>query len=429
VSSQIPTGLNIDGDSDGYVDNVCFIIDGDPTGWSSLLWPHMWSLYSVSAYINAKRVWTYNFQLQNSTKSSGVGVLCHEMFHSLGAPDLYHYSMDGRHPVYTWGLMEYDSNPPRHMLSYMKFKYGHWIAAIPEITTPGTYTLNPLSSATNNCYKIASPLSATEYFVVEYRKRGTTFENSLPGEGLLVMRINPAYNGNANGPPDEVYIYRPGGTTTLDGTPGSANYNATVGRTAINDTTTNPTSFLTAGGPGGLSISAVGAVGSTISFTVDFPYAGTKALNVTATNAGTSITVTPNDILGHGSGTTDFSRTYLASQVVTLAAPATSGGLSFQKWYLDGAEHAATASTTVTMDAIHTALAAYGLDLGEAVDNTALTWERGPGLVRADDDRLQRRRRRPERPDHTQREYLRHDNRNRPGDAPLVLEDLIRTQL
>jgi len=373
VSSQVPAGLNIDGDGDGYVDNVCFVIDGDPTAWSSLLWPHQWSLYSVSAYINSKRVYTYNFQLQNSLKSSGVGVLCHEMFHSLGAPDLYHYTSNGLHPVYTWGLMEYDSNPPRHMLSYMKYKYGTWIASIPEITAPGTYTLNPLSSGTNNCYKIRSPYSATEYFVLEYRKRTTTFENSLPGEGLLVIRINPAYIGNASGPPDEVYIYRPNGTTTADGTPGSANFNSTVGRTAINDAT-NPSCFLTAGSPGGLSISGVGAVGSTISFNVDFPLGVTSVLDVKATSAGTAVTVSPNDVLGHGNGTTDFMRVYAQGQSVSLTAPATSGSLNFQKWFQDGAEFAATPSTSVTMDTNHAMLAVYGIDLGEAVDNTALSW-------------------------------------------------------
>ncbi len=373
VSSQVPAGLNVDGDSDGYVDNVCFVIDGDPTAWSTLLWPHMWSLYSYSAYINGKRVYTYNFQLQNHMKASSVGVLCHEMFHSLGSPDLYHYSYDGLQPAYRWDLMESNLNPPQHMTAYMKWKYGKWIAAIPEITSAGTYSLNPLTTSTNNCYKIASPLSATEYFVVEYRKKATTFENGLPGEGLLVMRINTNYTGNANGPPDELYIYRPNGTTTANGTPASAHFNSTVGRTSINDST-NPSSFLTAGGAGGLSLSGIGAAGSTISFTVAFPYGATRQLSVKATNSGTAISVSPNDNLGNGNGATDFSRVYFDGQTISLTAPATSGSLSFRKWYLDGAAHAATPATTVTMNAAHAAVAVYGVDLGEAVDNTALTW-------------------------------------------------------
>ena len=291
VSSQVPAGLPIDGDSDGYVDNVCFVVSGSPGGWSNLLWPHMWSLYSQYAYINGKRVYTYNFQLQNSLKSGGgdVGVLCHEMFHALGSPDLYHYSMDGLHPVGTWDVMEYDSNPPQHMGAYMKYRYGTWISSIPSITTSGTYTLNPLSSSSSgNCYKIASPLSGTEYFLVEYRRKtGSYFENTLPGEGLLVYRINTneAGYGNSNGPPDEVYIYRPGGTTTQDGTYGTAHFSQNSGRTQINGTT-NPSSFLSNGSAGGLDISAVGSVGSTISFTVNLGDIPQISLSETALNFG-----------------------------------------------------------------------------------------------------------------------------------------------
>ncbi|PWB78986.1 MAG: hypothetical protein C3F08_07640 [Candidatus Methylomirabilota bacterium] len=294
ISAEVPAGLNIDGDSDGYVDNIVFVVKGEPTAWSTLLWPHKWSLYtSPYAYINGKLVWTYNFQMETSL---GVGVLCHEMFHSLGAPDLYHYNSSYSYlqPVWAWDLMEWNLDPPEHMGAYMKWKYGHWIAAIPEITASGTYTLNPLTSPTNNCYKIASPVSSTEYFVVEYRKKtgGGTFEGNLYNEGLLVYRINTALTGNANGPPDEVYIYRPSGTPTLDGEPGLAPFSANQLRTQINDVT-NPSSFLTDGSPGGLSISNVGFYGGTISFDVAI-----NTLTVTSPNggetwtAGNSATVT-----------------------------------------------------------------------------------------------------------------------------------------
>ncbi len=249
VSTQVTaTGLNLDGDDDGYVDNVCFIVKGAPTGWSSLLWPHKWDLYTYNVTINGDRVYTYNFQLESSLASSGVGVLCHEMFHSLGAPDLYHYTNNGINPIWKWDLMEYNLNPPQHMSSYMKMRYGSWISSIPEITTSGTYTLNPLTSSTNNAYRIASPNSLAEYFIVEYRRTTGTFEASLPGSGLLVYRVNTAADGlgNRNGPPDELYTYRPGGTTSVDGTPDNAYCNSSVSRTVINDST-NPSSFLSSG--------------------------------------------------------------------------------------------------------------------------------------------------------------------------------------
>jgi len=293
ISAEVPPALIIDADLDGRVDNICFVVRGEPTAWSSLLWPHKWDLYTYSVYIQGKRVYTYNLQLETSVD---VGVLCHEMFHSLGAPDLYHYNADYSYlqPAWAWDLMQFNLDPPQHMGAYMKWKYGTWISSIPQITASGTYTLHPVTSSTNNCYRIASPASTTEYFVVEYRKRtgGGTFESSLLNEGLLVYRINTAYTGNASGPPDEVYIYRPDGTPTANGQPLNAPLSSNQGRTQINDGT-NPSSFLTGGTPGGLSISNVGSLGDTISFDVTL-----NTLTVTSPNggenwvAGNSATVT-----------------------------------------------------------------------------------------------------------------------------------------
>jgi M6 family metalloprotease-like protein len=268
TNSPVPSNLNIDGDGDNEVDNVCFIVKGGSGDWNVLLWAHHWSLYSQNVSINGKRVYGYTFQPEDQV---GVTTLCHEMFHTLGSPDLYHYKADmqGLSPVGGWDLMESGSG---HMSAYMKWKYTNntWISSIPEITNTGTYTLNPLTSATNNCYKIASPNSSNEYFVVEYRYKTGTFESNIPGSGLIVYRIDASVSGNSNGPPDEVYIYRPGGSLTVDGDVNTANFSSTVGRTAINDAT-DPSSFLQNGSAGGLYISNVTAAGTTISFKVTLP--------------------------------------------------------------------------------------------------------------------------------------------------------------
>ena len=268
IGSQIPPNLNIDYDNDGNIDNICFIIEGGPTAWSTLLWPHMWVLYSDSIAINGKRVWGFNFQLETSLKSSGVGVLCHEMFHSLGSPDLYHYTGNGINPVGSWDIMEYNANPPQSMGAFMKFKYGQWIDSIPEIKTSGKYSLHPIGKSFNNAYKIASPNSPDEYFVVEYRQKTGTFESSVPGTGLLVYRINPnPGDGNADGPPDEVYIFRPGGDTNKNGNINLAHFSANTGRTEINNLT-DPFCFLQNGTKGGLDIFNVSLADTTISFNV-----------------------------------------------------------------------------------------------------------------------------------------------------------------
>ncbi|MBI9031812.1 M6 family metalloprotease domain-containing protein [bacterium] len=217
VESMIPEDLPIDGDNDGYVDNVIYIIKGSPNNWASLLWPHRWTLYYAEAYIHGNRVWDFNFQLETHLNGSGNSVMCHELYHSLGAPDLYRYETDGD-PVGVWDLMAGNTNPPQHMNSYMKYYYTNWTPQIPKIEESGTYSIYPVSSQENHAYRIQS-WNYGEDIYFEYRRIDPLFESALPSQGLLVYKINNMYagEGNAGGPPDEVYIYRPGGNSNGGG--------------------------------------------------------------------------------------------------------------------------------------------------------------------------------------------------------------------
>ncbi len=266
----VPADLNIDADGDGYVDNVCFMIKGNAGAWADLLWAHRWALYTYDVYINGKRVWDYTFQPENQVS---VRTLSHELFHVLGAPDLYHYyNYTNIKPAGKWDIMNSGSG---HMLNYMKWKYSeqYWISDIPTITTSGLYTILPSTSPVNNCYKIPSPNSSTEYFVVEYRKFSGEFESLLPNQGLIVYRINTLFTGNAqyDGTSifDEVYVYRPDGTLTANGSPDDANYSVSAWRTAINDAT-NPSCFLSQGGAGGIHIFDISDLADSMSFKVSF---------------------------------------------------------------------------------------------------------------------------------------------------------------
>lgn len=296
-NNMIPGDLNVDYNNDGYVDNVCFVVRGDVGAWSSLLWPHQWSLYTRSVYINEKRVYTFNFQLADAVNNFNTSTMCHEMNHSLGAPDLYHYSYTGPTPVGKWDLMHSNATPPQHMGAYMKYMYGNWIDEIPEITEPGVYTLHDISSSTNNCYKIASPES-NQYYVLEYRKKSV--EAAIPGTGLLIYRINTDEEGFGNrywdGVTrfDEVYIFRPDGTTTADGSINSAYFSAGSGRTAF-DASTNPKPFLIDGTvDDNLMISDISAAGETISFRVGS--ACDAPANLTASLSGNEVTLTWDDV-------------------------------------------------------------------------------------------------------------------------------------
>ncbi len=268
IAPQVPPTLVIDGDNDGYVDNTCFIIKGSTEGWAELLWPHRWVLYTVNAMIHGKRVWDFNFQIETSTLGEGASVLAHEMFHSLGAPDLYRYSDTTIDPIGSWDLMCANANPPQNMSAWMKYRYGDWLPAVTDITQSGTYSLSPVAgSATNNIYRVPS-WRTNEYYVLEYRQPTAHYDANLPGHGLLVYRLNMNESGNAQGPPDELYLYRPYGTSnTVNGMLSQAHFSANVGRTELSEATV-PNGFMSNNSPGGLNLFDIGEAGETISFKI-----------------------------------------------------------------------------------------------------------------------------------------------------------------
>ncbi|MCD4829859.1 MAG: M6 family metalloprotease domain-containing protein [Candidatus Cloacimonetes bacterium] len=309
IEGEVPLDLVIDGDSDGQVDNVCFIIRGGNDGWNDLLWAHRWVLWSFDVYLHGMLVYDYTFQPESQ---NSVGTLNHEMFHSLGAPDLYHYNGGPYSPVGPWDLMD---GGDAHMCAYMKYRYSTWISDIPVISESGVYTLYPLLEADNNCYRINSPNSGSEYFVVEYRKYTPgTFEQNIPGSGLVIYRINGALHGqgNASGPPDEIYAYRPGGTNTSNGSPNQANFSYETGRTEFSDYT-NPSCFLTNNGEGGIFIHQVGPAGDSITFILDpqvgFINGAVEAENPEANLSDVVITLEDQTFSPNSSGT--FSVAYL----------------------------------------------------------------------------------------------------------------------
>ncbi len=268
VNDQLPEGISFDMNDDGNIDNICFVIQGAAAGWSDLLWPHRWSLSSQDARLGGKRVWDYLLMLEGGFS---VGTLAHEFFHVLGSPDLYHYNDNGSpDPVGAWDVMCSNQDPPQYMSAFMKHKYGDWIASIPEITESGVYTLYPLQMTEQTVYRIRSPYSRQEYFTLEYRKKTGRYESSVPGTGLVIYRINPnAGNGNAGGPPDEVYVYRPGGSLGAVGTLSSAAFGA-AGRKSFSDKT-DPNCFLYnsgQGGRGGIDVSNISVYPDSVTFKV-----------------------------------------------------------------------------------------------------------------------------------------------------------------
>ncbi|BBO16413.1 conserved hypothetical protein [Candidatus Brocadia pituitae] len=76
-------------------------------------------------------------------------------------------------------------------------------------------------------------------------------------------------------------------------------------------------------------------------------------------NSGVPITVSPNDNNGLGNDATQFTRTYNNNTSVTLTAPLTAEGNSFQKWQRNGVDLTTSQTANVTMNANYTMMAVY----------------------------------------------------------------------
>jgi M6 family metalloprotease-like protein len=256
----LPAGVDFDQNDDKILDNISFIIKGEPDGWNDLLWPHRWVLYTKTVRIEGLQVYGYNFQFEDVD----VTTISHEMFHSFGAPDLYHYNNDDD-PVGPWDIMSYGRGHPG---AWMKYRYGGWINSIPEIKSSGTYVLKPLDQDKKNCYKIRSPYRDDQFFLVEFRKKEGLFESYLPSSGMIVQRINNSYTGNSTGPPDEIYIFRKDGGLKAQGDIFYAALSDESGRSLFNDIS-NPKAFFHDGSVTGIDISNIISMGDSLTFTVN----------------------------------------------------------------------------------------------------------------------------------------------------------------
>lgn len=274
----------LDGNGDGMIDNVSFVVKGGVGAWASILWPHMEFFPQDSVdhpvQINGYRLNCFNMEFEQSAYFR-VKTFCHEIGHSLGAPDFYHYTdYTNIQPVGPWDLMANGVNV--HPSAIVKYKYLHFVDPPMEITEDGTYTLNSVgSSPSQNLYYIRSAIDTTQWYTLEYRNPEDPFESGLPGGGLLIGRwadtttTSNMYMGNAFfHHPDHAHsywVFRPGSDyDTLQGHLNAAAFDGSTGHNTFS-AATDPHPYLTDGTPeNSFEIYDIQPNGTTCSFSVRF---------------------------------------------------------------------------------------------------------------------------------------------------------------
>ncbi len=212
VKDEIPQDLDIDKNNDGFIDMITFVLPGRiVSGSNQVCWPHEWEFsqeYAVT--VNGAESCLYNVQIEGAFlgKSSSDGsvytaqtasaIICHETLHILGFPDMYYYKYNypkNQISLGKWDIMCHSNGA--HPSAYMKNVYGGW-TDIEEIKKEGTYVLSPLTDKESCAYKIRSPYSANEYFIVEYRNKTGEFEKNVPSSGLVIYRALADHKGDGN---------------------------------------------------------------------------------------------------------------------------------------------------------------------------------------------------------------------------------------
>ena len=200
-----------DGDGDGVVDLVFFIIAGNGSNYSGndddLWWPHRSVLVENDRYMyrDGVRLWDYASSVElagwtqrpSTVKIDGIGTICHEFSHVLGLPDFYDtdYEASGgqSNDPGDWSLMAggsylNDSKTPIGYSLYERYIVG-FTDNVETISQPGDYTLEPLANNQRGyCLNTPEP---NEFFVLENRQKNAfKWDAYLPGNGMLVHRVD-----------------------------------------------------------------------------------------------------------------------------------------------------------------------------------------------------------------------------------------------
>ncbi len=256
----VDANINLDGNNDGIIDNISFIIKGDVGNWNDLLWPHMnfFGPEALQLSINGKQPNAYNFEFANSGPYFTANVFSHEMAHSLGIPDFYHYFYtNDLMPVGPWDQMSHSNL--QQISTIIKYKFLGIIDEPIEITEDGHYVLNSNTSSDHqNCYFIRSAINPDQWYTFEYRNCDDFMENT-PQSGVIIGRwynnvdLNSLYDAG-NGffdffeKPHTYWVFRRNSAIdTINGNVNSAAF-GNGNRTSFGPTT-NPHPFLTDGTP------------------------------------------------------------------------------------------------------------------------------------------------------------------------------------
>ena len=215
-----PDGVPNSGDDDGYVDYIFIVsasapagfIVGDATGVARLGLVNEFVTQDRALRGGFIRVQSKSGSVQRGkTFAEAVGIMAHEFGHFLGLPDLYDREYesepeDDSGGIGYWGLMGHgirgwnEVDGPNPFCVWSLGQLG-WLGVnnqqLKVLSADQDDVVFADVNAGGDVYLLPAPAPAEHFFLVAFRSRQHSYyERNLPGEGLLIWRINPARNGN-----------------------------------------------------------------------------------------------------------------------------------------------------------------------------------------------------------------------------------------
>ncbi|MBW6492295.1 MAG: M6 family metalloprotease domain-containing protein [Lentimicrobium sp.] len=189
-----------DNDNDGTVDGIYIIYAGyneAEGGGANSIWYHAWTIPTVN--LDGKNISAYSCSAEYKNNSgsdiSGIGNICHEFGHVMGAPDFYdtdyatggQYSGTGKWDVMATGNFNGDRDCPAHYNPYIKANLFGW-SSITTLSSQAELTIYN-SALNNNYFYRYNTNTAGEYFLME-NKQQVGFDTEIPGHGLVIYHVH-----------------------------------------------------------------------------------------------------------------------------------------------------------------------------------------------------------------------------------------------
>jgi len=167
------------------------------------IWSHKgglsWTSSSSGRSIDAPPVKVNRYYVSSSLRGKcsnkivRMGVICHEIGHYIGLPDLYDSTFHGvglggfDFMSQSWGMDGSGKYPP-NLSAWSKVKVG-WVTPL-TIEHDGTYEVKASSSDSHTVYKIQHGYPNGEYLLIENRQPSVGYDSKLPMGGIAIYHVD-----------------------------------------------------------------------------------------------------------------------------------------------------------------------------------------------------------------------------------------------